>query len=389
MAPIVSFVAALALVYGFCGTLTAAHPGEVPHSVKEMAAKMKRMSDLAEYQKAQLDACADTIHARELDERAIQRRAAITMQLRKERGLEDTPMMDKRALGDFKTWGKVNHNKTGGSFSMSSKPSELFGANASCILTPDNANGPYFVKGEQIRSNVRDKQPGVPMHLEMQFIDIKTCKPATQVLVDIWSCNATGIYSGVSASGEGGLNSYFLRGVQETDKDGVVQFDTIFPGHYQGRATHEHVVTHVGAKVEANGSYTGGTINHLSQLFFEQTLVGAVEATAPYNTNKIRLTQNNADGYTGYAASKAYDPFPNWLMLGNKLDQGLFVWALVGIDLTANVEKWATNTAYVDAAGGHDNPNFDMSIVATPPSTHGKREGEEEGEEEEEVLGEE
>lgn len=257
-------------------------------------------------------------------------------------------------------------------------------------MTPDNANGPYYVKGEQIRSNVRDNQKGVPMHLEMQFMDIKTCKPATDVLVDIWSCNATGIYSGVSAAGQGGLQSSWLRGVQKTDTDGVVNFDTIFPGHYSGRATHEHIITHVGAKVEPNGSYTGGKINHLSQLFFEQTLISAVEATAPYNTNKIRLTTNDADGFTGYAASKAYDPFPNYMFLGNKLDQGLFVWALVGLDLAGDVEKYAQNTAYVDATGGHNNLKFDMGQVATPPpNSHGKREEYLEDEEEWEVLGEE
>jgi protocatechuate 3,4-dioxygenase beta subunit len=234
----------------------------------------------------------------------------------------------------------------------SSPPGTLFGANATCIQTPDNANGPYYVTGEQIRSNVVDGQVGVPMHLEMQYIDIKTCKPATNILVDIWSCNALGIYSGVSAAGEGGLNTAYLRGVQKTDTDGVVNFDTIFPGHYQGRATHEHIITHVGATVQPNGSYTGGKINHLSQLFFDTALVNAVEATTPYNTNKIARTQNDADGYTGYAASKAYDPLPSYIFLGNKIEQGLFVWSLVGIDQTNDVSKYATNAAYVDATGG-------------------------------------
>lgn len=245
--------------------------------------------------------------------------------------------------------------------------------------------------GEQIRSNVTDGQKGVPMHLEMQYIDIKTCKPATNVLVDIWACNALGIYSGVSASGQGGLNTAYLRGVQKTDTDGVVSFDTNFPGHYSGRATHEHIITHVGATVQPNGSYTGGHINHLSQLFFDPALTNAVEATAPYNQNKIAHTTNDADGFTGYAASKAYDPFPSYIFLGNKVEQGLFVWSLVGIDQTLDVTTYAANTAYVDATGGHNNPGFNMGIVATPPpNTHGKREDEEEDEEVEwEVLGEE
>jgi protocatechuate 3,4-dioxygenase beta subunit len=284
------------------------------------------------------------------------------------------PILDKRTLANFKDWAKVAHNKTGSGMTVDTPIQTLFGANASCIMTPDNANGPYYVKGEQIRKNVAESQKGVPMHLEMQFMDIKTCKPAPKVLVDIWSCNATGVYSGVSAAGQGGLNSYWLRGAQFTDADGVVNFDTIFPGHYSGRATHEHIVTHIGSSAAANGSYTGGKINHLSQLFFEQPLISAVEKTAPYNTNRIPLTQNDADGYTGYAASKAYDPFPNYTFLGNKLEQGLFVWALVGLDLAGDVEKYATNTAYVDAAGGHNNPKFDMSIVGSPPpNTHGRR----------------
>ncbi|RDL40521.1 Uncharacterized protein BP5553_00500 [Venustampulla echinocandica] len=382
MAPISRFTAALALAYGFCGTLTAAHPGEEQHDIKHIARQMKRTAAIADYQAAQMNACVDSEHVKALQERAIKRRAAITEQLREERGLQDTPIFDKRNLQDFKTWAQTQHNKTGSALKPGASLEALFGANPTCILAPDNANGPYFVKGEQIRSNNVDGQKGVPMHLEIQFIDVKTCKPAPEILVDIWACNATGIYSGVSAQGQGGLNSAFLRSVQKTDADGVVQFDTNFPGHYGGRATHEHIITHVGAKVEANGSYTGGTINHLSQLFFEQALINAVEKTAPYNTNRIQMTQNDADMFTGYAATKAYDPFPSYTYLGSQIEQGIFAWALLGIDLNANVEQYATNTAYVDATGGHNNPSFNMGIVATPPSTHGKREGEEE----EEVL---
>jgi protocatechuate 3,4-dioxygenase beta subunit len=227
------------------------------------------------------------------------------------------------------------------------------------------------VQGEKIRSNLVEGEPGVPLHFEMQFIDTTTCKPATSLLVDVWSCNAMGIYSGVSAAGQGGLSTTYLRGVQPTDTDGVVEFDTIFPGHYGGRATHEHVITHSGATVLANGSYSGGHISHLSQLFFDQALIDAVEKTSPYNTNTIAKTLNNADGYTGYAATAAYDPFPEYVMLGDSLSQGLFMWVEIGINPTLDVTRYAPPAAYLAADGGHNNPSFDMSIVATPPSTHG------------------
>lgn len=61
---------------------------------------------------------------------------------------------------------------------------------------------------------------------------------------DIWSANSTGVYGGVQSQGNGNyddtsnLDSTFLRGIQQADDDGVVQFSTIFPGHYQGRTTH-------------------------------------------------------------------------------------------------------------------------------------------------------
>jgi protocatechuate 3,4-dioxygenase beta subunit len=271
------------------------------------------------------------------------------------------------------SWEKNTHDKTsaGLGYSNATAHATMFGTNVSCTLTPDNANGPYYVLGEQIRSDVREGQPGIPMHLELQFVDVTTCKSLQPLVVDIWSCNATGVYSGVSAAGEGGLGATFLRGVQQTDADGVVNFDTIFPGHYSGRATHEHVLTHSGATINSNGTFSGGHISHLSQLFFDPALINAVEATSPYNTNRIPHTLNDYDGFTGYAASAAYDPFPNYIQLGSSLSSGLFVWHTFGIKPSNNWATYGTNTAYRDAAGGHDNPKFQMGIVATPPTDAG------------------
>lgn len=78
----------------------------------------------------------------------------------------------------------------------------------------------------------------MPLHLEISFRDTQTCKPAANLLIDIWQCNATGVYSGVSAAGQAGLKTIFLKGVQQTSSEGVVEFDTVFPGHHQGRASH-------------------------------------------------------------------------------------------------------------------------------------------------------
>ena len=90
MAPISHFVTVVALAYGFCGSPTAAHPGEEAHDVRSIARDIRRTVDIAEYQKRQLDACHDSEHVREMYERAIERRAATAQRLREERGLTDS-----------------------------------------------------------------------------------------------------------------------------------------------------------------------------------------------------------------------------------------------------------------------------------------------------------
>lgn len=75
------------------------------------------------------------------------------------------------------------------------------------------------------------------MTLDIQIIDVNTCEPVPQAHLEIWSCNSTGVYSGVTASGNGNtddttnLNATFMRGVQKSDSDGVVMFDGLVPGH--------------------------------------------------------------------------------------------------------------------------------------------------------------
>jgi protocatechuate 3,4-dioxygenase beta subunit len=117
---------------------------------------------------------------------------------------------------------------------------EVFSANTSCILAPYVTDGPYYVVGEKLRSNVKESKysDGVDLFLEVQYIDVNTCKAIPSVAVDIWNCNATGVYSGVD-SGQGGLNTTFLRGIQLTDFEGVATFETIVS--ILGRLTHQRL----------------------------------------------------------------------------------------------------------------------------------------------------
>lgn len=77
----------------------------------------------------------------------------------------------------------------------------------SCVLTPAKDEGPYFVDQRLLRSDVRadlaggSPQEGVPLRLEITLVQAEgDCDPITGAHVDIWQCNALGIYSAIGAA---------------------------------------------------------------------------------------------------------------------------------------------------------------------------------------------
>jgi len=155
-----------------------------------------------------------------------------------------------------------------------------FGA-ISCVLTPELTEGPYYVPNEKVRRNITEGKPGVALELSLTVVNASTCKPIRNAVVDIWHADAGGVYSGAIA-GNAGTN--FLRGVQRTDKNGLALFKTIYPGWYQGRATHIHV------KV-----YLSGNVVHTGQFFFNESISNAVYKRAPYSSHGLADTPNASD----------------------------------------------------------------------------------------------
>jgi len=214
------------------------------------------------------------------------------------------------------------------------------------------------VSGEYVRENIIEDQEGVELILDTQVIDMATCDPVPDTMIEIWHCNSTGVYSGIVASGNGdssdatNINATFLRGLQPTDTEGVAQFTTLFPGHYTGRATHIHVLAHFNGTTYANGTYGGGYVSHVGQLFFDQDLITQVEATSVYSTNTQELTTNANDSIFSEEAASS-DPVVEYSLLGDDVSSGVFGWVAFGVDL-AN-EFTVTPAASLYAEGGEEN----------------------------------
>lgn len=166
----------------------------------------------------------------------------------------------------------------------------------SCIVKPEQTEGPYFMEVRLNRSDIRtdpldgQRREGAPLVLALRIASATSglCAPVAGAVVDIWNCDAAGAYSDVRDGRFDTTGKRFLRGYQVTDAEGRVRFTTIYPGWYPGRAVHVHVKVRV----------KGDTRSHefVSQLYFDDAFTDRVHARPPYSARPERRVRNTEDG---------------------------------------------------------------------------------------------
>jgi protocatechuate 3,4-dioxygenase beta subunit len=200
-------------------------------------------------------------------------------------GVAGAALLVKRASGQA---GHLGHATGLGSVGASGTP-----ALPACVVRPAQTEGPYFIDEKLNRSDIRTdptgdaKRDGVRLDVEMRVsrVDARACTPIAGAMVDLWQCDAIGVYSDVLDTG-GRFDTRrqkFLRGYQLTDADGIARFTTIYPGWYEGRTAHVHFkVRHLGREFT-------------SQLYFEDAQSDEIFAKSPYATNTQRRMRNGQD----------------------------------------------------------------------------------------------
>ena len=161
-----------------------------------------------------------------------------------------------------------------------------------CVLIPEETQGPYPLFNDIAsaamyqREDITEGKAGMPLQLTLNIVDVsRSCAPVTTAMVYVWHCDKDGVYSGYSQPGADTRGQTFLRGVQTTDTSGRVTFATIFPGWYQGRATHIHFRVYLALDLHAT-----------SQLAFPTSVETAVYASALYAARGRNPTSPSADG---------------------------------------------------------------------------------------------
>jgi protocatechuate 3,4-dioxygenase beta subunit len=255
------------------------------------------------------------------------------------------------------------------------------GTPTTCVLTANVTEGPYYLDGQLIRTDITEGKEGVPVTLQIAVQDITTCAPLANAAVEIWHCDAQGYYSGIigenpggggAATGEDNATTTFLRGIQLTDDTGIVMFDTIFPGWYVSRTVHIHMKVHVDGTIvdiaededavatpEGGETYEGEQTCHVGQLFFTDDLANEVFATDAYaRQSDSDRTTNDQDGILG-----DHDDDPSFMVeVEGSVEDGLVGTITVGVDPTATASEGGTDGS---AGGGPPGGN------GTPPDGGG------------------
>ncbi|CAE6471955.1 hypothetical protein ACGC1H_003826 [Rhizoctonia solani] len=279
--------------------------------------------------------------------------------------------LEKRSAEPILNGRYFRHQESATSTGTADSPTYTTIQNSTCVTTPKVTEGPYYINNELLRQDIREDQVGVNLILDIGVMDVTTCQPLDQALVEIWHCNATGHYSGFTSAnmggggngiapggngsaplgsmsplagtpgGRGGSTSMtdqlrFLRGGYATNSEGMVEFSSVYPGFYTGRTVHIHIMVHTNYSVASNGSVIShsGTVRHIGQLFFDDALNEKITTQGVYaNTTETRtyndedsiLDSENADGYNAYASTE---------FVGETETDGILAYITIGVDPT-------------------------------------------------------
>ena len=169
-------------------------------------------------------------------------------------------------------------------------------ASADCDVIPEETAGPFpgdgsngpnvLIESGAVRKDITTSfgefsgtAPGVPLTIRLIIQDVgNNCAPIDGAAVYVWHCTADGLYSLYS---NGADQENFLRGVQEADVNGVVEFTSIYPGCYQGRWPHIHF--EVFPSLETAGDEANKIAT--SQIAMPEDASAAVYAVAGYESS--------------------------------------------------------------------------------------------------------
>jgi len=161
----------------------------------------------------------------------------------------------------------------------------------------DGSNGPNILTASGIvRSDIRQSigdasgvADGVLTKIEMTLLDVAGGgKPLSGAAVYLWHCDMSGRYSMYDPAV---ADENYLRGVQESDRDGKVTFTSVFPAAYSGRWPHIHFEVYE----SVNTATSAGSKLKTSQIALPKKTCEAVYTSKGYEQSVQNLGQTSLE----------------------------------------------------------------------------------------------
>ena len=226
---------------------------------------------------------------------------------------------------------------------MDELKAKMGGGHLTCIRTPESNDGPYYYTSSPARRNITEGRKGMRLRLGVTVANAdagagvagSACTPLPGAVVDVWHCDADGMYSNVGGDLQNvnTVGQTFMRGHQATDKSGYIDFDTVVPGweligdpqpaHVVVRATHIHVKVFQENKVATTQLY-------LPDWFLDE-LYASVD---PYRTHRKMTSPVMAQAYerTSNGDDKIFLEDQSKPMEIRREGDGIFAQATIGIN---------------------------------------------------------
>jgi len=181
----------------------------------------------------------------------------------------------------------------------------------SCVAAPETPRTDYA--SPPLREDVTGGQVGLSVTLDIGVVDVTTCQPMQNVMVEVWSPNALGNYGS------------FLRGATTSSSNGVAEFQTIFPGHTSRGANHYNLMVHTSSSMS-------GSVSHVGQVFFTDRWTDVVGMTSPYNQNTNTRMLNSQDPNYKTANSQGYNAIVDIQSIHDDWPDGVIGYITVGVN---------------------------------------------------------
>jgi protocatechuate 3,4-dioxygenase beta subunit len=168
-----------------------------------------------------------------------------------------------------------------------------FGGAQQCTMLKDSIEGPFYFCTKPGLADSARGQPGAPLVIALRAINAATCQPIPDAVIDVWHCDARGLYSGQNLAVDEPIKSAkhappvnddrHCRGALRTDAEGIAEFRSVYPGYYVERAVHIHFKVHIGNRAFLT-----------NQALLPEADNAAVLAMAPYNVPRKSPRIRNA-----------------------------------------------------------------------------------------------